>query len=311
MLVLAAGDGARLHSLTTDASGTRVPKQFCSLAGGGSLLEETLARAGAVAPARRVVCVVALRHRRWWRPALAALPAGNIVVQPSNRGTAAGILLPLLTILKRDPLARILILPSDHFVRDEAVLRSSIRRAVGLLPGLDEAVVLLGIEPEESDPELGYIAPGPENGRGAMVVSRFVEKPSPALASELLAAGGVWNSFIMAADGPRLLGLFEQKSPGLVATMLGAVRSPRPADALNRLYETLPDTDFSRGLLTGSEAQLRVLCVPRCGWSDLGTPKRVARTLERLPARCSSTLRSTPGPVLDLSAAHLRLQAIG
>jgi len=44
-LVLAAGDGSRLRSLTTDASGTAIPKQFCSLHGGNSLLLDTLRRA--------------------------------------------------------------------------------------------------------------------------------------------------------------------------------------------------------------------------------------------------------------------------
>lgn len=37
-VVLAAGDGTRLASLTSDDRGRSVPKQFCSLNGGGSLL---------------------------------------------------------------------------------------------------------------------------------------------------------------------------------------------------------------------------------------------------------------------------------
>jgi len=44
-LVLAAGEGARLRTLTTDASGTAIPKQFCSLHGGTSLLLDTLSLA--------------------------------------------------------------------------------------------------------------------------------------------------------------------------------------------------------------------------------------------------------------------------
>jgi len=43
--VLAAGEGARLRTLTTDASGTAIPKQFCSLHGGTSLLLDTLSLA--------------------------------------------------------------------------------------------------------------------------------------------------------------------------------------------------------------------------------------------------------------------------
>ena len=48
-VVLAAGDGTRLATLTTDASGNSVPKQFCSLNGGSALIAETLQRARRVA----------------------------------------------------------------------------------------------------------------------------------------------------------------------------------------------------------------------------------------------------------------------
>jgi mannose-1-phosphate guanylyltransferase len=41
-LVLAAGEGTRLRSLTTTRSGAAIPKQYCSLRNGPSLLEETL-----------------------------------------------------------------------------------------------------------------------------------------------------------------------------------------------------------------------------------------------------------------------------
>src|SRR5574341_1084165 len=93
-IVLAAGDGTRLRELTGD-----VPKQFCRLAGERSLLALALARAGRVAARERTLVVVAERHRRWWAGELAGHPAENVLVQPENRGTAAGILLPLLAAL--------------------------------------------------------------------------------------------------------------------------------------------------------------------------------------------------------------------
>jgi mannose-1-phosphate guanylyltransferase len=113
-LILAAGQGTRLRSLTTTKEGFAVPKQFCSLCGGASLLEETLSRAETVATRSHIVTVVAAEHRRWWEPTLWTLPGENIVVQPQNKGTATGLLLPLLHILRRDPNATVAVLPSDH-----------------------------------------------------------------------------------------------------------------------------------------------------------------------------------------------------
>ena len=159
-LILAAGEGTRLSSLTTTAGGLSVPKQFCSLRGGASLLDEALARGEAVTSRRRVLAVVAGCHRRWWEGALRSLPPDNVIVQPENKGTAAGLLLPLLHIVTRDPGATVLVLPSDHFVHDEPGLAQSMQRAIRLAGEDRRHVFLLGLTPEDADPELGYIVPG-------------------------------------------------------------------------------------------------------------------------------------------------------
>src|SRR5688572_18229954 len=116
-VVLAAGDGTRLSRLTIDEHGNAVPKQFCSLDGGQSLLAEAMQRARHAAPRERTCAIVADHHRRYWHSALWAVPRVNVIVQPRNCGTANGILLATLKFLERDPLALIVFLPADHFVR--------------------------------------------------------------------------------------------------------------------------------------------------------------------------------------------------
>lgn len=286
-LVLAAGEGSRLRSLTS-SGGTTVPKQFCSLHSGPSLLYEALCRARAVASNLSTCAVVAEHHRRWWQPALWSLPANNVLVQPQNRGTAHGILLPLLYIAARDPSARLVILPSDHHVNDESVLARSLRLAIAQLRRRFQETILLGLEPEESDPELGYILPGIADDDGAFEVRQFVEKPSELQARELIAHGGLWNSFIIASSVQALLALFRRRVPQTVRALRAALCADaaaqmREGSALAALYERLPTLDFSRDILQGQEAWLRVLPVPHCGWTDLGTPRRVVEALRRLP----------------------------
>src|SRR5690554_2699609 len=72
-LVLAAGEGNRLRSLTT-MGGIAVPKQFCSLNGGVSLLHAAIERARVVAPPERICVVVADHHRHWWQDLSHAIP---------------------------------------------------------------------------------------------------------------------------------------------------------------------------------------------------------------------------------------------
>jgi mannose-1-phosphate guanylyltransferase len=315
-IVLAAGDGTRLASLTTDEHGNSVPKQFCSLDGGSSLLHDAMQRARNVAPRERLCVIVAEHHRRYWQRALWTTPSSNIIVQPRNCGTANGILLATLKILERDPLARIVFLPADHYVRDEAALAGSLREAATQLTRNPQELLLIGIEPEEADPELGYVVPGEETQENVRGVERFVEKPEATVARQLLRQGALWNTFIFAAYGPALLGMIRLGHPEVVERLETALardsRLGSRSIALEEAYEDLPSVDFSRGVMQGAESSLRVITAPACGWSDLGTPKRVAEALKRFePAPRRTTAPVEMPAFINLAAQHARLAMAG
>lgn len=281
-LVLAAGEGSRLRALTTTSTGASVPKQFCSLRGGLSLFHEALHRAHLLATRSRTCAVVARQHWVWWQGLPRGLPMSNMIVQPRNRGTANGILLPLLHIVERDPEAVIVILPSDHHVREEHILLRALKGALEHLKRRPADVILLGFTPFELDSELGYILPAAARESQTLEVERFVEKPSSAQAERIIELGGLWNAFIISATAQSLISLFRQKMPELVDQMRAAVvrdlKEPE-ANATEHLYQHLATIDFSRDILEGQEKRLRVLPVPNCGWSDLGTPRRVENVL--------------------------------
>jgi mannose-1-phosphate guanylyltransferase len=283
-LILAGGQGTRLRSLTTDGTGIAVPKQYCSLRGGPSLLQEAIERATAVAPLVRIVVVVAAEHRRWWFPQLAALPSQNVIVQPENRGTAHGVLLPLLQIMARDREARVTLLPADHFVRDERILATSLQRATELSRLHPDDVYLLGVEPEEADTELGYIVPAGRPGAAPTPVLRFTEKPELAEAQKLRSDGALWNVFIAGGTGTAMLRLFGERyaeTKVRMQTLLADGRGSTLDQAWRDLYAELPTLDFSRDVLEERAAALGVIAVPACGWTDLGTPRRVEQALSR------------------------------
>jgi mannose-1-phosphate guanylyltransferase len=133
------------------------------------------------------------------------------------------------------------------------------------------------------------------------------------LARMLLERGALWNAFILIGAVRTFVSLFEERFSSIAAEMRVAVRrdAANPTDALatTELYERLPELDFSRDVLEGSEQRLRVQPVPPCGWSDLGTPRRVAEALRRLPHEGRSfTHFALPAAYLSLAAQHARLQ---
>lgn len=282
-VVLAGGDGTRLASLTRDVDGAAVPKQFCSLAGGRALLGDALARAACVAPRERTCVVVAEQHRRYWEPHLRMLDPANLVVEPRNCGTAVALLHAAIGIVKRDPGARLVVLPADHYIRDEVGFSTCLPRSLQLLQANPRMIVIVGVDPDGLDCDLGYLVPGSPHRDGGRRVARFAEKPEQGLARELVAAGAVWNTLIFAANGATLLHLLCGRLPRLARSMwiaLAEAAKPfRAPEALRSIYAHAPTVDFSREILQGNEGLLRLLTIPSCGWNDLGTPGRLQRVL--------------------------------
>ena len=100
------------------------PKQYAVLAGSTSLLRQTLDRVALVIPPPRTVVVTMASHARYLEAELTGLPDAHVLSQPSDRGTAAGVLLPAHWIRVRDPRATVVGFPADHFIR-YALPRSS------------------------------------------------------------------------------------------------------------------------------------------------------------------------------------------
>jgi mannose-1-phosphate guanylyltransferase len=286
-LVLAGGEGSRLQALTTAPNGVVVPKQFCSLRRGPSLLTQSLLRAGSVAPTIQTCAVVAVQHRWWWESPLATLLKENVFVQPENRGTAHGVLMALLRLEARDPRAIVLMLPAGHHIQNEALFARSLRHLAELAALTVDSVYLLGADPDRADTELGYIVPAERKHARPMRVRSFIEKPDFARARSLLKAGALWNMFIIAGSVRALLALYDRSHATSVALLRTAI-GPKPRHAvdpelLSAVYRRLPYLDFSHHVLEPQAAGLQVLGMPPCGWNDLHTPKRVVDTLLQVP----------------------------
>jgi mannose-1-phosphate guanylyltransferase len=283
-LVLAGGEGSRIRHLTTDAGGRSVPKQYCSLDGRASILRKTLDRAERIVPRERVAVVVARQHREFWERELTDRPPWNVIVQPRNRGTGLGLLLGLLHVQVRSPRCRLVVLPSDHHVADEGTLVECLQRAVRYAGRPGGRPTLLGVAPERVDGDLGWILEAGPDGSFARPVVGFVEKPPPSVAGELAARGALVNSMVLAAAGDALLDLFRETAPRTVELLREhLVTSEGRTDALDALYQTLPPCDLSRDVLQTLAHRLAVTPVGPCGWTDIGTPERLNRLLERHP----------------------------
>ncbi|MDA0704731.1 MAG: mannose-1-phosphate guanylyltransferase/mannose-6-phosphate isomerase [Proteobacteria bacterium] len=279
-VILSGGAGTRLWPL----SRPHFPKQFIALTSGRTMLQETALRVSdpAVFAAPVVVCsdehrfVVAEQMR-----AVGPAPAA-IMLEPVARNTAPAIAAAADWLGGGDAL--MLVLPSDHVIRDTAAFRAAVNRAATAA----EAgwLVTFGIAPDQPETGYGYIARGAalEGCDGAYKVARFTEKPDAETAARYLAQGDhAWNSGMFLFRADTYLAELERLQPAMAESCRRAVSAARGDLDFLRLDEAAFAACDSASIdYAVMEHTERAAVVPAdLGWSDVGSWSALWDAVER------------------------------
>jgi len=272
--------------------GDERPKQYVPLLGPASLLRQTLDRVGRLVPPDRTVVVSRYEHARYLAREFPDGPAPHVLLQPEDRGTGTAILFAAHRIRQWDPEATIVVFPSDHFIAEEDTFLSHVARVVAFVARHPQRMILLGARPTSPEPEYGWIKPGTPLGETSdgpiSRVQNFLEKPQVEHAQQCLAAGWLWNTFVLVTTLPTLLDVGQEFLPAVDGRLklIGAfTRSRHEGWAIRQAYALAPSADFARAVLERHPACLAVSSLPPLNWSDLGTPRRVVRVASGLPIR--------------------------
>jgi mannose-1-phosphate guanylyltransferase len=308
-LVLAAGDGRRLQSYVQELKGEELPKQYVNFIGRRSMLEHTFQRAEKLIPSEQILTIVARQHLEHSevRRQLSSRPTQTIIVQPDNKETGAGILLPVVHLFKRRPEAIVALFPSDHFILEEDRFMNHVGLAAQAVAGDPSRIVLLAMEAQSPEVEYGYVMPGESLSHGGLWgtrrVVRFVEKPDAHLAQELVAAGGLWNTMIMVFKVKTLLEMARRIAPATYlrfSRILVAIGTRREADTIAEVYQSLEPMNFSKAFLEKASAiypgAISVLPVLHVQWTDLGSRQRVVELQEKLEPPAHRALQAATEP---------------
>jgi len=288
-VVLAGGEGERVRPLVQSWLGRHKPKQYCTFVGTRSMFQHTLNRAAKLTPPDQMVTVVAHGHGYEPWTQLDGISGIQVLRQPLNRDTAAGIFLPLAYIRAQDPEATVVIHPSDHFVYPEDRFVEVVQHMVRAAERHPQRLVLLGVQPDRLELEYGWIQPGATLDQSTSyhvrAVQAFLEKPDTLQASQAMAAGAMWNTLILAAKLHKLWELgwrcFPEMMP-LFERLCEAIGGPEERKVLDAIYRVMPDRNFSSGLLQQVPEHVAVIQLTGVLWSDWGKPERIVETLRKI-----------------------------
>jgi mannose-1-phosphate guanylyltransferase len=219
----------------------------------------------------------------------------TIVVQPENKETGPGILLPLMFLKKRCPEAIVALFPSDHFVLEEDHFMMHVAHATQAVAQEPGRLILLAIAPREAETDYGYIVPC-ESGAGGTCrfgtkpIRAFFEKPKTERAYQLIRTGALWNTMAMVFKLNTFLELVGAVQPMIhrrFVQLLSAIDTAEERAAIESLYRELEPMNFSTGIMEPlaerHRQRLAVLPVRQVFWSDWGSPERIRQTLLVLP----------------------------
>jgi mannose-1-phosphate guanylyltransferase len=236
--------------------------------------------------------VVNNQHLKYVHAEITEPERKSLVELPCNRGTAVGILLPVVQILAQDPSACITVFPSDHFVLEEERFMNFVAYAADYVHRSPETVVLVGIPSKDADTNYGWIEPSTSFlrylGNRFYAVERFVEKPPIRLATMLHSKKCLWNSMVFAAQAETLLHLYRKSIPKVyhqVESLKQLITSPGGMERLDGQYTGLPSHGFSKTILEPNTKHLRVIRAEGVTWSDWGNQSRVANDLATMAMR--------------------------
>lgn len=268
-VIMAGGSGTRLWPL----SRTLYPKQFLSLTGEYTMLQDTVARLrGLEHQSPVVICneehrfIVAeqLRQRRF--------DHGGIILEPAGRNTAPAIALAALhaTAQGDDPL--LLVLAADHVIQNQANFIQAVQQAIPQATA--GKLVTFGIVPHAPETGYGYIRQGKAVSEDAFQVAAFVEKPDLATAETYLASKEYyWNSGMFMFRASRYLDELAAHRPDILNACQQAMQGVHHDLDFLRLNEeafcACPDESVDYAVM---EKTRDAVVVPMdAQWSDVGS----------------------------------------
>jgi mannose-1-phosphate guanylyltransferase len=292
-IVLSAGHGTRMRDYVHHLRGHDLPKQYVNFIGKRSMLEHTFDRAEKLIPAERLYVVIAREHLEFneVKRQVGSRSSETVVIQPKNKDTAPGLLLPLIYLHRRYPDATVAVFPSDHFIVEEDVFIRYVDLAFRVVEQDAPRIVLLGVEPTAPESEYGYIVPGEkikEPGlASARKVEMFVEKPAVKAAEKIVSLGGLWNTLVVVFRLTNLMDVFKRTTPQLYRSfqpILKAIGTPDEQRVLDAVYHELSSINFSTAVLEvlpfEDRQDLLVLPVRGVTWSDWGSADRLQTGLK-------------------------------
>ncbi len=213
-IIMAGGAGTRFWPLSRQ----KRPKQFLSLFGAKTLIQESLERIEGLIPLERVLIMTNRDFIPLVREQLPQIDPEHIIGEPCRRDTAAAVALAALLAEHLYGDCTLVTLTSDHCISPTDKFQETLRSAISGAQASPRALYTLGIAPTFPSVGYGYLHRGKRiEGWGNIPhyqLLEFREKPNLYTAEDYLESGEYyWNSGMFVWQSSAILGELKRNIP--------------------------------------------------------------------------------------------------
>tara|TARA_Y200000002_G_scaffold376485_1_gene380406 strand:- start:740 stop:2173 length:1434 start_codon:yes stop_codon:yes gene_type:complete len=273
-IILCGGSGTRLWPLSRES----FPKQFIPLLSNSerSLLQETILRISGIENIEQPIFICNEEHRFIVaeQMRLINIKPKSIILEPISRNTCPAIALATLKAYEEEEDQVLLVLSSDHLIKNKNKFLESIDRSVRVAE--EGKLVTFGIVPTCPETGYGYIEAGDhlKNESFSFVIKKFIEKPKLELAKKLiLEKNYTWNSGMFVFKTSTIMRELER----FESSMVGFCKKSLNKGFKDLEFQRLDKESFARCNDTSidvsimEKTNLGVVIPLDVEWSDVGS----------------------------------------
>jgi mannose-1-phosphate guanylyltransferase len=271
-VIMAGGSGTRLWP----RSRQKKPKQLLDIVSSKTMIQETVDRLSGIVDDHHIIVVVGEVHSKEIDKQLALVPTENILIEPQGKNTAPCIGLAAVHVRARDKNGVMVVLPSDHLIKNATRFRNVVKAAAAVAQK-GKSLVTIGIEPEFPETGYGYIQIGDKidsvRGEDVYDVIAFKEKPTAAVAKKFLESGKyMWNSGMFVWKADTVLARIKTHLPKLHKGLMqieASLGKDTEHKVLEKVYDSIEGESIDYGVM--EKAEDVVLLKGDFGWNDIGS----------------------------------------
>ena len=273
-VILCGGSGSRLWPLSRKS----LPKQYLSIDSKSkfSFLQTTLNRIKDLEKENEPIIICNEEHRFITAEQIrnVKIKPNAILLEPCSRNTGPAVAIAALHSLSLGDDPVLLILPSDHLIKDEEEFIKSVRNAQGYAS--EGKIITFGIKAKHPATGYGYIqSESPLDGdeNSPSLIKKFIEKPDISIAKKLYINNHFsWNSGIFMTKASTIIKELEKYCPEVIMQCKESLKKRIQDLDFLRLgkesYSLCPNISLDKAVM--EKTDLGYVFPLKAKWSDIG-----------------------------------------